>query len=401
MGQDSVEIKNVQGDVIGASISGSGHIVGKEITINGNIIQLVNPSPEAIERLGKVASIPTELRPNQSAEMEGSPSRQEFQRMQKSLDEVLNLVKGLEQQGQRAEEIHAGALNLSRVDLLLKKAVLLKTEADQMYFDQIERNKSKIEQAKAQSKGSTFQLDMNAILAGFDDAAHEAKLQEALGFLQEVNQLAPSNTEALLHLAQVQRQLSDDPHEERKILYRVLNLLNAPKDDTEKFRKAQATFLLATSGEDTHVDMLRDARAMFEQLGRTSWVRQCDDLLASIERRTTAGQQASYGAPLTPTMAPPAVFQPAGQWRIQVSDGSLIVANFYPNGALQGWQQSGFLTAQFAGQWAFIPQAQMLQLQGLINGFQPFMLAITMQGMQNNGYYGVGNDGHGYFFTRA
>jgi hypothetical protein len=42
----------------------------------------------------------------------------------------------------------------------------------------------------------------------------------------------------------------------------------------------------------------------------------------------------------------------------------------------------------------------MLQLQGMVNGFQPFMLGIVIQGQQYEGYYGAGTDGYSYFLTK-
>ncbi len=83
--------------------------------------------------------------------------------------------------------------------------------------------------------------------------------------------------------------------------------------------------------------------------------------------------------------------------------GSIIFVDLYPNGSCQGWQQAANLgmNIPFAGQWAFVPYNQMLQLQGLANGVYPFALAVMIQGQQANGYYGVGTDGNGYFLARA
>jgi hypothetical protein len=83
--------------------------------------------------------------------------------------------------------------------------------------------------------------------------------------------------------------------------------------------------------------------------------------------------------------------------------GSIMFVDLYPNGSCQGWQQAGNfgMNIPFAGQWAFVPYNQMLQLQGFANGMYPFALAIMIQGQQANSYYGVGTDGNGYFLTRA
>lgn len=52
-----------------------------------------------------------------------------------------------------------------------------------------------------------------------------------------------------------------------------------------------------------------------------------------------------------------------------------------------------------ASEWAFMPQSRALQVQGLINGMHPFMLSITLQAPQGNGWYGLGADGYAYQFT--
>ncbi|KOP23111.1 hypothetical protein AMR41_27790 [Hapalosiphon sp. MRB220] len=367
------------------------YIQGDYIQI-GSVIQLVNPSQEAIDQLRQIAKIPTEVQPSLVSETE---SQQELKTIQNNLDEILNVVKGLEQQGEHLKEIRADKLKISRVDVLIKKAVLLKTEAEQLFFDQLERHKSKIEQAKAQAIGDTFQLDLNDILVGFDSAAHTAKLKQSLKLLREANELEPSNTEVLLHMAQALGQLTpDEPYEMRKILYRVLNLLHEPISDIDKFRQAQATFLLATSGNNTHVDLLHDARAIFEQIGRTEWVRQCDILLHDNHKVSE-----KYPLEISDSIQ----FQPIGQWLLQVTDGSMMQAIFYPNGTFQGIQLAGLLGSNipFTGQWAFIPQTQILQVQGLISGWQPYMLVIAIQSIKDNKFYGTGNDGRGYIFSRV
>jgi hypothetical protein len=96
-------------------------------------------------------------------------------------------------------------------------------------------------------------------------------------------------------------------------------------------------------------------------------------------------------------------FQPVGRWHIQVGDamGSTMDVNLAPNGTFMAQQTAMGMNIQAAGQWAFVPQNQMLQLQGLVNGFQPFMLGIVVQGQQGNGYFGVGTDGYPYQFTRS
>jgi hypothetical protein len=211
----------------------------------------------------------------------------------------------------------------------------------------------------------------------------------------------------LLNLAQLLIELTpDDPSDEQRLLYRIQRLLSAPKDDTERFRLAQASFLLATRTEPPHAEALRDARQMFEQLGRREWVRQCDDLLRSVD--------ASFGSPPgalpplvhpAPALPPIAPFQPQGRWFFRLTDGraSVITVDFHPNGMFGAVQQAGPYApvVQAQGQWLFNPYTHTLQFQGMVNNFTPFMLGIAIQHAQPNGYYGVGTDSCAYFISRG
>jgi VCBS repeat-containing protein len=58
-------------------------------------------------------------------------------------------------------------------------------------------------------------------------------------------------------------------------------------------------------------------------------------------------------------------------------------------------------TIQAAGQWIFTPYNSTLQIQGLINGFQPFSLGIAIQSQQGNSFYGTGTDSYGYILSRS
>lgn len=409
MAQESADIRNIKGDVVAAA--GGSNIVGEEVTIKGDVnYYVIAPTPELMQRLKEIAAMPTEVQPGSAAGLEGSKTSPASKETQKDNSELMaKLLNALEKHGEGAKEIAAGDLHFSRVELLIKQAVLLKTEADQMLFDHIAKNRSRLE-----ANGRTsYQIDLNNLLAGFDSSARMNKLKDAYGLLQEANRLDPTNTEALLHIAQLLIVLTpDDPADEQKFLFRIQNLLSSPRDDMEKFRLAQATFLLAVTQKPVNADLLRDARSMFEKLSRPEWVRQCDDLLAAAAAGPAPGRGMPYGQPApAPMQSPqpmpvqpypqPAAFQPTGRWRVQITDGTIMSLELYPNGTFQGIQQGYGFSIQGTGRWAFNPFNNMLQLQGMINGIQPFMLGIVIQGPQGMGYFGVGSDGHGYSFTRA
>jgi hypothetical protein len=117
----------------------------------------------------------------------------------------------------------------------------------------------------------------------------------------------------------------------------------------------------------------------------------------------TMGQNTSL--PIPPNSPPPSTFQPIGRWYIQIGDpyGSTLWLELYPNGTFQAAQQFGPMgaTVQAAGQWVF-NQNNIIQLQGVINGFQPFALSIGVQSQQgDNCYLGIGSDSYRYILNRA
>ena len=96
-------------------------------------------------------------------------------------------------------------------------------------------------------------------------------------------------------------------------------------------------------------------------------------------------------------------FNPIGTWNIQVQDmvGSRLQVKFSPNGTFQMVQQVGMYQVPVNGSWSFNPLTKQLSLQGVVNTFQPFILAVTVTGPLPNGYAAVGSDGIGYVLTRA
>ena len=341
-----------------------------------NVFQVSLP-PELIAEL---KAVPTEVQPPNSGDRV-TPSRREA--VKQSLGEILDAAK-------RSPEVRAvqmGDVRISRVDLLIKKAVLLKTEAEQMMLDMVTKNKDVVDRAKASSQGREYKLDLADVMRGFDSKTYEAKLKDARQLLEEAVKIDAANTDALLQLVQVRESLEDDQEESRRLLYRVHQLLANPKDDVERFRLAQSTYLSAIMGEFVHPDMLASARAMFDRLGRVDWVRQCDFI--------SQGNRAA---------APPATATaqnfPAGQWQVQASNGQTSLVTIRPDGTFFTQGSSYGIAYQAQGDWGLDPQSGLLAFQGLINGMQPFALQIGIQAQQDNGFAGFGNDGMQYFFQR-
>ncbi len=352
-----------------------------------NVVQ-VNLSPEI---LAKLAAVSTEVQASSprtgavtttgtATTPQGAEKRAQQGEDRESVHHVIGeLLKVAEAEGTQA--INVGGVETSRAELLLKKAVLLKTDAEQIMLD------SAIAIAKAQQMGH------QPPAAAYDEQAFSAKFKEAYSLLQEALTLDAGNTEVMLHMVQI---LSDtntgDTREAERLLFRIQSLLNPPKDDTEKFRLAQAKFLQGVLPGNRHVPSIQAARAMFEQLGRVDWVQQCDFVL----------QQTAPQATMAPAPGALAVFQPVGRWQVGANDGSVALVEIYPNGSFASTLQGGIYGygAQSAGQWGFMPANNFLRFQGLVNGLMPFDLGMAIQGQQNGAYMATGTDGKMYFFQR-
>ena len=254
-----------------------------------------------------------------------------------------------------------------RIEVLLKKAMLCRAEADEMFADS---------EAPARTK----------------------MLQQAYAHLQEANKLDPTNTGVLLEMARLLVELTpDDPTDEAKLLRRVKKFLASPADDNESFQLAQATFLLAASSEPADREAIEEARDTFKQLGKSDWVRQCNDALKSLSREPEAAPAAST----QPAQLSAASF--VGRWHVDIAAmvASTMLLELYPNGACQGSQQIPWMgTVPFqGGNWMFEPFNRVLQIQGMIN-FAPFNLAILIQGAEGSGYVGIDNQNIAYHFKR-
>ena len=259
MTKESIHVKDIHGDAIGLGISGSGNFVGKEIhyTVNGNIFNINNPNAESVAELNKILEVPSGARyVDNNVPLENVKTMGELKNLEKRMDEILKLVKVTDERlSSPTTEIKAAEISISRVDLLLKRAIVLSEEASR--FLNIVSSDSKIN-------------------------LYRSKYREALYILRQANRLDPHNTEVLLHIAKIQAKLNPKyPNLVQKILIRVQNLLEVPKNDMEKFQLAQATFLLATCAEKISNELVLDARTIFEELGRVDWIRKCNDLLLS------------------------------------------------------------------------------------------------------------------------
>jgi tetratricopeptide (TPR) repeat protein len=259
--------KDIGGDLIGAGVEGTGNLVGKEIhySVQGGIFNINNPSSELLQELTKILAVRAGTSINQDSSLKRSSTLADLRTVEKHIEEILYLLRKVDGKDKAgAKEIIAGELYISRINLLLKRSIVLVEQANRYW--------------NVTSKSSDINM-------------YKTKLKEAYSLLREAAQLDRFNTEVLLFMAKVQGKLTPtNLMKMRETLFQVQNLLEIPHDNAEKFQLAQATFLLSTSDTPIDEDMLQDSRIIFHDLGRRDWVRLCEDLLQPESGKTLSSK---------------------------------------------------------------------------------------------------------------
>lgn len=363
-----------------------GEVDGNLTVVQGNLIHIHNPSPELIASLKTLEAMPTQLQPRQEA---AAPAdRQRLEALEANIDKLLQQMDQAETQGKSVEHVQAGRMQVSRVDLLIKQGILLKSEVE---AEMIELAGKRIEERGGLSSAPVQEVDLEELMAGVDPAPYERKLQQAYDNFAEAARLDPGNVEALLHLARTAGEL-DRNEEAGKLLYQVIQLIGHPADDRQKFYLAQAIYLSAIQGDSPpHPGMLQQARQMFVELGEASWVEQCDQMLGS-----------QLGSP-PPSIQTPVVFSPVGQWQVQVSSGVQMQLQYDAQGVCQGYISPGLNrpTSYFNGQWGYDPANQTLQQQGTVDGWSPYNFWLRVVQVYPMAFMAVDAGGFTFMFQRA
>ena len=262
-----VGIEGINGDVIGTSVSGIGNFVGKDIhyTVRGNIFQINNPSIDSIEELKKILKLPSESSIDIDSGFKNNSTLSDLRTIEKHIEEILHLLNETDIKiGTTTKKVKAGEIQISRIDLLLKRAIVLIEQANRYW---------------------------NVVSRSSDINMYKTKLKEAQRILEEASKLDEYNTEVLLYIAKIQGKLTPlNSIKMRNTLRRIQNLLEIPHNNAERFQLAQITFLLAISDKQVDDESLQDAREMFRDLGRRDLVRQCDDLLQCAEDQTKSAK---------------------------------------------------------------------------------------------------------------
>ena len=362
---------NAAGDV---NVGGS--VVGRDmITVNNTVTLTL--SGDLLAQLEQIKALSTELTKTTAGRSAPPPAPVRPTEAIKSVDTALELLQHAGQAGTAAQELQSGGLQISRVELLLKKAILLEVEAEEILFD-----------ALLQAGNQTNAAGERVLPESYDDTPRLTKLREAERLLREANQLDPANTEVLARLALIVVEIApDNPAEPLKLLNRVQQLISTPRDEAEKFRLAQAKYFLAINQDPMSEAGLQEARAMFMDLGRLEWVAYVDEDLATA--------QGGAG------------FDPRGQWVIQVNDKAetVIGVELLEEGHCQGWRETRSKSkkgsqAQFSGEWGYEPADQILTIAGEFETGRPFNLVIQFQSHSEHGLYALDEKGVEYLLNR-
>ena len=411
---DSVSFGGVSGGKIIGAGGGAGSIIGETVEVNGPVIHIHNLTADGARILRGMMGVSPEV-PSGGAP---APSSEASALARTGIDEMLRLMKSYAARGLKALQVEAGQVQFSAVDLLLRKAVLLVAEANQLTVAANTPEKADL----------TRRMDQGALgemLAGFDSGAAQARLRKALEVLREAHELAPDSTAVMLQMAQVLGRLGGDEAEERDLLDEVLRRVGTPWTEEQRLHRAQAMYLLGTLGRNRDEDLLREAREQFARLGRVDWMRQCDQAVAAAaalprrQRRKVRAHESPLRAlprrllytagilaalwtggyvvliviglafqdwQVDPEVYPAGVvqqaFTPAGRWLVEDLDNPAVVLDL---GLLDGGTIYGKVVAVdgreavLAGTWGYDAARQVVSMGLTIQGQQmpPAVMQVT------------------------
>lgn len=350
-------------------------------------------------------------------------------------------LRAAEAGGQTIDAVQAGEVRVSKAELLLKRAAVLKAEAAQMMNENATKKQPALQalQLRYQATnpfdaGAVAQLQAEEealVWRDFDRQAFTSKLSEARDLLDEALSVDETNTEALLQLAELLMALTpDDVSDEERVLTRAHALLGHASTDDERFKQAQALLLSAQSlvlkhqrtppgpellgAVQTCMATLTEARDQFRRLERMLWATMADQMLQRLQGALATLGAASSGPSSPPppfalggnaaaASGPGYSFQPAGQWTVSVSMGGVPTEQAYLamgyDQSMQGVVSPAGMTIQ--GRWDFMPVTATLVLQGVANGMIPY--GLQLQIVQASPAAAVGMDGRGatYQFVRT
>jgi hypothetical protein len=329
-GQVDVALNEARGAVIVREMVGSWGNAALFSRLKGNrIFKLLDMAAERESHISKAATIPSGTTRGGVLELAASQTPQENREMQATLGGVLAQVKedGTEEMG--SEQIQVDGVQVSHVKLLLSKAALLEAEAVQMLRAHIDGNLPRLVnkvtggqsewQAWRSGIDTPFKARLRAgleqglkaslprllgaeasqvgveqsqqvsgyitdrLLADFDTAAYEGKINEAYALVEEARALEPENVEVSLHEARLMLALHpDDPGKGQRLLYRLTHRFADPQDDEGRVQLGKTLYLLAGAQEPVNQDLLRQAHQLFVTAGDEELIAQAELDLANM-----------------------------------------------------------------------------------------------------------------------
>jgi tetratricopeptide (TPR) repeat protein len=133
---------HTKGDVFGIGTSGSGNIIAQEANIQGGVINLINPSKEAVEVLVGIKRAKTQLDITSKEDIEDEhkviEKTQEVMAEKQQVSQVLEEIDKIgKERGVQIQEIRAENIEISRKELLLKEYIL---KGNEHYYKRRYRN---------------------------------------------------------------------------------------------------------------------------------------------------------------------------------------------------------------------------------------------------------------------
>ena len=95
MENHSIKIADVNGDLIGAGVSGIGNFVGREIryTVKNNVFNINNPSTDSLSELRKILLLPNEISADRDSDTRDTRTTEDLRTLEKLTQEFLNLIR--------------------------------------------------------------------------------------------------------------------------------------------------------------------------------------------------------------------------------------------------------------------------------------------------------------------
>ncbi len=432
------------GSIVNVGSGGStGDIAGT--IVQGNVVVIQLPSQDGpLLRDAPTSAPPSAPVPGvENVEVDTSPYTE-------VVNQALAGVRAAEETGLAVENVQVGDIQVSKIDLLLKRAVIAKAEASHMMIENVTAKQQELQQFATQFQAAgrfdqesldRFAADGQAIIwRGFDRDTYSARLEDARALFEEALDLDETNVEALLQLADLHMALTPhDVSDEERILVRANALLQHPTTDDERFMQAQAMLMSAMIMRVKHGNMtpgpellavarqyqsvLTEARDQFSRLGRTMWANAANEMLESSRANVASwagpqpplhgagGSEPSTSPSGTPQQgwgqpfAPPSGhgFDPVGHWNVEIVMGMIPTGSAYlalnPDHSLQGMVSPD--GSALYGQWNFLPAMNQLLVQGHVNGMQPFYWQVQLVNAQYATADGFDHIGNSYRFYRT